>query len=85
MKILGNSTKKLNLNQKRLLYRSCTLPIALYRSQLWYFHRAPLLYPLKMLGKLQRKATIWILEAFKTLPSLGVKAITGLMPINLHL
>jgi len=85
MKILGNSTRGLNHNQKGLLYKSYALPIALYRFQLWYFHRAPLLYPLKIPGKLQRRAAIWILVAFKTSPSLGIEAITGLMPINLHL
>ena len=58
MKILSNSIRGLNPNQKRLLYRSCALPIALYGFQLWYFHRAPLLYPLKILGKLQRRAAI---------------------------
>ena len=30
IKILGNSTRGLNSQQKHLLYRSCTLPIALY-------------------------------------------------------
>ena len=30
MKILSNSIRRLNPNQKRLLYRSCALPIALY-------------------------------------------------------
>jgi len=84
-KILSNSIRGLNPNQKRLLYKSCALPIALYGFQLWYFHKAPLLYSLKMLGKLQRRAVIWILEIFKTSPSLGVEAITGLMPINLYL
>ena len=34
MKILGNSTRGLNLLQKQLLYRSCALPIALYSFQL---------------------------------------------------
>jgi len=38
-----------------------------------------------MLGKLQRRAAIWIPGAFKTSPSLGVKAIAELIPINLHL
>ena len=37
IKILSNSTRELNPNQKRLLYRSCTLPIALYGFQLQYF------------------------------------------------
>jgi len=34
---------------------------------------------------MQRRATIWILEAFKTLPTEGLKAIMGLIPIKLHL
>jgi len=34
MKILGNLMRDLNPQQKHLLYRSCTLPIALYRFQL---------------------------------------------------
>jgi len=85
MKILGNSIRGLNPYQKWLLYRSCILPIALYRFQLWYYNRAPLFYPLKMLGKMQRRAAIGILEAFKTSLSFGIEAIAGLIPINLHL
>jgi len=54
IKILGNSTRGLNPQQKCLLYRSCTLPIALYRFQLWYYSKAPLSYPLKSLEKLQK-------------------------------
>jgi len=42
-------------------------------------------YHLKALGKMQRKAAIWILGAFKTSPSFGIEAIVGLMPINLYL
>ena len=60
MKILGNSTRGLNPQQKHLLYRSCTLLIALYRFQMWYYNKALLLYSLKTLGKLQRRATLWI-------------------------
>jgi len=85
MKILGNSTRGLNSQQKRLLYRSCALPIALYGFQLWYYSRAPLSYPLNLLGKLQRRAATWILGAFKTSPLYGIEAITGLIPIRLHL
>ena len=85
MKILGNSTSGLNLHQKWLLYKSCALPIALYGFQLWYYHKAPPLYPLKMLGKLQRRAAIWILGAFKTSLSFGIETIAGLIPINFYL
>ena len=42
-------------------------------------------YYLKILGKMQRRAAIWILGAFKTSPSYGIKAIVNLIPIKLHL
>jgi len=44
-----------------------------------------MMYHLKALGKMQRRAAIWILGAFKTSPSYGIEAITGLVPIKLHL
>ena len=40
---------------------------------------------MKTLGKIQRKATIWILGAFKTSPLYSIEAIAGLIPIKLHL
>jgi len=85
MKILRNSTQGINPIQKRLLYRCCILPIALYRFQLWFYNKAPLSYPLKILGKMQRRATIWILGTFRTSPTEGLEAITGLISIKLHL
>ena len=85
MKILGNSVKDLVPHQKYLLYKSCILLIALYSFQLWYYNKAPLLCPLKILGKMQRRAAIWILGAFKTFPLSSIKAIVRLIPINLHL
>jgi len=85
MKILDNSTRGLNPHQKHLLYRSCALPIALYGFQLWFYSKAPLSYPLNSLGKLQRRAAIWILGAFKTSSSYGIEAIVGLIQIHLYL
>jgi len=85
MKIISNSTRGLIPQQKRLLYRSYALPIALYSFQLWFYSKAPLSYPLNSLGKLQRRAATWILGAFKTSPLYGIEAITGLIPIHLHL
>jgi len=42
-------------------------------------------YHLKILGKMQRRAAIWILRAFKASPSYGIEALAVLIPINLHL
>ena len=85
MKILSNSNHSINPLQKHLLYRSCILPITLYGFQLWCYKRAPIAYHLKVLGKMQRRAAIWILGAFKTFPSYGIEAIAGLILIKLHL
>jgi len=40
---------------------------------------------MKILGKIQRRAAIWILGAFKTSPTEGLKAIMELISIKLHL
>ena len=85
MKLLGNSSRSITPLQKYLLYRCYILPIALYGFQLWFYHRTPLSYPLKALRKMQRRTAIWILGAFKTSLFEGIEAITGLIPIKLHL
>ena len=85
MKLLGNSSRGINPLQKCLLYRCCILLIALYSFQLWFYNKAPLTYHMKILDKMQRRAAIWILGAFKILPSEGIEAITGIIPIRFHL
>jgi len=40
---------------------------------------------MKILNKMQRRAAIWILGAFKMSPSEGIKAIVGIIPIKFHL
>jgi len=40
---------------------------------------------MKILNKMQRRAAIWILGAFKTSPTEGTEAIAGLTPIKFHL
>ena len=47
--------------------------------------QSPLSYPMKILGKMQRRATIWILGAFKMSSTEELKAIAGLISIKLHL
>ena len=85
MKLLGNSLHSIIPTQKCLLYRCCIFPIVLYGFQLWFYNHTPLSYPLKILGKMQRRATIWILGAFKMFSMEGIEAIAGLIPIKLHL
>ena len=40
---------------------------------------------MKILGKMQRRAAIWILGAFKTSLLEGIEAIAGIIPIRFHL
>ena len=40
---------------------------------------------MKILGKMQRRAAIWILGAFKTFLLEGIEAIAGIIPIRFHL
>ena len=85
MKLLRNLSQGINPIQKCLLYRCCVLPIVLYEFQLWFYNKASLSYPMKILGKMQRRAAIWILEAFRTSPTDGLEAIAGLISIKFHL
>jgi len=39
----------------------------------------------KKLNKMQQRAALWITGVFKTFPSIGIKAIVGLIPILLYL
>jgi len=85
MKLLDNSTQGILPLQKRLLYRTCVLPIALYGFQLWFFKGAPTVYNMTELKKMQRRTALWITGAFRTSPSEGIEAVAGLIPIYLHL
>ena len=85
MKILGNSIWGLISQQKQLLYKSCILPITLYGFQLWFYKKALLSYLLGLLNHIQQRAATWILGIFCTSPSFSVKAIAGLISINLYL
>ena len=85
MKILSNLNCNINPTQKCLLYKTCVLSIVLYGFQLWFYNHTSMLYHLKILGKMQKRATIWILGAFKTSPLFGIEAIVRLIPIKIHL
>ena len=85
MRIFENSLCGIIPTQKYLLYKCYILFITLYGFQLWFYNCTPLLYLLKVLGKMQRRATIWITEAFKTSPLEGIKVIADLILIKLYL
>jgi len=53
MKMLGNSSHGILPMQKRLLYRMCILPIALYGFNLWFFKGAPIVRNINELKKMQ--------------------------------
>ena len=57
----------------------------LYSFQLWFYNKATLSYYMKILGKMQRRATIWILGAFRTSLSESIEAIARIIPIKFHL
>jgi len=40
---------------------------------------------MKILNKMQRRAAIWILGAFKTFPLEDIEAIAGIIPIRFYL
>ena len=84
-KLLGNLLRGINPLQKQLLYRCCIFLIVLYRFQLWYYNKAPLSYHMKILDKIQRRAAIWILGAFKSSSSEGIETIAGIILIKFHL
>ena len=84
MKILSNSVWGLISHQKCFLYKSCILSIILYGFQIWFYNKALLSYPLKILRKIQRRAALWILGVFQTFLSFSIEAITGLILIYLH-
>ena len=85
MKLLGNSSQEITPLQKRQLYRYCILSIALYGFQLWFYNKAPMLYHMKLLNKMQRRVAIWILDTFKTSPSEGIEALADIIPIKFYL
>jgi len=70
---------------RNVFYIGCAFSIVLYGFQLWFYNCAPMMYHLKAIGKMQRRAAIWTLKAFKTSPLYGIEAIAGLVPIKLHL
>ena len=85
MEMLGNPSRGLLPLQKYLLYHFCVVPIATYGFRLWFFAGASTKAQMLLLAAMQRKAALWILSAFHTSSTGGIKALAGLIPIHLHL
>jgi hypothetical protein len=85
MRMLGNSNRGLSPSQKQLLYRSCVVPVATYRYRLWFFKGAKCKTLMLLMNQMQWRAALWITGTFRTSPTMAVEAISGLMPIYLHL
>nr|BAB32470.1 Pol-like protein Pol-2 [Tricholoma matsutake] len=85
MGMLGNSVRGLTPMQKRLLYRSCVVPIMPYGLRLWHFKGARVKGVIKTLAQVQSIAACWILGAFRTTPIGGLESIAGLLPMQLLL
>jgi hypothetical protein len=81
---LGNSVHGLRPKHKRLLYRSCVLPIATYGCRLWMYEGACMAGPLDSLRVMQRCACLWITGSFKTSPRGAAETLAGIPPIHLH-
>jgi hypothetical protein len=84
MLALGNSVHGLRPKHKRMLYRTCVLPIATYGSRLWLYEGVAMKGPLDSLRKMQRQACLWITGAFKTSPMGAAETLVGVPPIHLH-
>jgi hypothetical protein len=84
MLALGNSVCGLHPKHKRLLYRSCVLPIATYGSRLWMYKGARMAGPLDSLHVMQRHTCLWITGSLKTSPRGVAETLAGIPPIHLH-
>jgi hypothetical protein len=71
--------------QKCLLYRTCVLPMATYGYRLWYHDKVKVKDLLSFLSRMQHRAALWIIEAFRMFPIGRCKAIASLIPIHLHI
>jgi Reverse transcriptase (RNA-dependent DNA polymerase)/Reverse transcriptase-like len=85
MGMLGNSVRGLAPTHKRLLYRSCVVPVMTYGLRLWYYWGAHVSGSIKALSRVQSSAVRWITGCFRTSPVGGMESLAGLLPMHLLL
>jgi hypothetical protein len=85
MGMLGNSVRGLEPDQKRLLYRSCVVPVITYGFRLWYFKGARVKGLIKAMSQVQHTAARWICGNFCTTPGGGAECLSGLLLMHLTL
>jgi hypothetical protein len=83
MGMLGNSVRGLLPPQKRLLYRSCVIPVMTYGLRLWYFKGARVKGLVKAMSQVQSAATRWIDGVFRTTPAGSRECLGGVLPVHL--
>ena len=69
----------------KLIVVWCTWPVCKSRISFPVCAKSTHQKLLVSLARMQRKAALWITDAFESSPSHGVEAIAGLIPLNLHL
>ena len=60
MGMLGNSNRGVTPAQKRLLYRSCVVPVYTYGARLWHFRGSRVKGHIKALTQVQSMAARWV-------------------------
>jgi hypothetical protein len=85
MGMLGNSVRGLTPPQKRLLYRTCVVPVMTYGFRLWFFKGACVKGLIKAMSQVQCTTARWITGNFRTAPGGSGECLGGLLPMHLLL
>ena len=82
---LGNSARGLSSRLKRLLVKSCIIPIMTYMARLWFFKGGHYKTTLCHLWQGLLWRACWIMGAFRDTQSRSLEVLVGLLPIHLIL
>lgn len=83
LRMLGNSVRGLSPANKRRLYISNVLPVALYGAQLWWHPQwKRTKWIARELQKVQARAGRWITGCFRTTPLGSIEVLARIIPIR---